>query len=96
MEERKMHGNTRRSKQWQKVHGGCAKRFVLEDDTPVIAFLKHEDGEARLIFFADVSELDCIELDSQKVGELPDLINFLQPADIIEICCCMDRVSEIC
>ena len=90
-----MPGNTQRNKEWQKVQGGVAKRFVLEDDTPVIAFLKDEDGTARLAFHSDVSDLDCIELDSEKLGELPDLIDCLEPADIIEICCYMDRVSEI-
>jgi len=84
------------SKEWVKVQDGFAKRFLLEDHTPVIAFLRDEKEETQLAFYADVADLDCLELHSEKLGGLPDLIDVLQPADIIEICCCMDSESDIC
>ncbi len=79
---------------WQKVQEGLARRFVLEDGTPVVALLKDADEGRQLTFYSDVSDFDRIELEAERVGELPDLIDALRPEDIIEVCCQTERISK--
>lgn len=80
--------------EWEKVHDGLAKRFVLEDGTPVVAFFKDTGEGQRLTFYADVSDFDRVELEAERLGELPDLIDALRPEDIIEICCQTESISR--
>lgn len=79
---------------WQEVQDGLAKRFVLEDGTPVVALLKDAGEGYRLTFFSDVSDFERVELEAERLGELPDLIDALLPEDIIEVCCQTERISR--
>ena len=79
---------------WQRVHAGTAKRIILDDGTPVLAVLKAGAEHMQAVFFSDASDLNRIEFESEKLGTLPDLIDVLHPADIIEICCRMDEEAK--
>ncbi|GAB4332816.1 MAG: hypothetical protein Kow0099_04600 [Candidatus Abyssubacteria bacterium] len=72
---------------WTEACGGLARRIALEDGTPVIAVLRDADGQPQLSFWSDVEEFDRVELESRRLGGLNDLIDVLQPEDLIEVCC---------
>jgi hypothetical protein len=72
---------------WQKAPAGMARRMILEDGTPVVAVLKPAPEGEQASFFSDVPDLDRLEFESERLGSLSDLIDVIQPADIIEICC---------
>lgn len=81
--------------EWQQVEGGCARRFILEDGAPVIAVLRDADDQRHVMFYSNVEDFDRIQLDSEKLGGLSDLIDALQPEDVIEICCRAERTSTV-
>jgi hypothetical protein len=79
---------------WESIQAGLAKRIFLDDGTVAIAVLRSAPGGERAVFFSDVPDMSMLEFESEKLGSLSDLIDVLQPADIIEICCHLKKNSK--
>ena len=78
---------------WQNVRDGLAKQFVLEDGTSVVGFIDPGDGKARIVFHSDTGDIEQVGQESGDLGGLSDMIEQLQPEDIIEICCFLDKTD---
>jgi len=79
---------------WENVQAGLARRLFLEDGTAVIAVLQSAPDGERAVFFSDVPDMNALDFESERLGSLSDLIDVLQPADIIEICCHLEKNSK--
>ena len=71
---------------WEVVRDGLAKYFVLEDGSTVVGVLAEVGGGKKITFYSNSGGLDEIGVGSEKLGGLEDLIEKLEPGDIIEIC----------
>jgi len=79
---------------WQKLQDGMAKRFVLSDGAQVLGVVKASAGEAQIAFFADGDDVAGVAAQSEQLGGFSDFIDNLQPQDVIDICCKMDKTAK--
>lgn len=79
---------------WQNLKDSVAKRVVLEDGISAIAVVKPTPEGSAAVLFSDVEDFDRIELESERLGTIADLIDVLLPQDIIEIYCQMQKNSS--
>ena len=80
--------------EWQELENGVAARLELNDGTQVIGVVWITDGEATVEFFADCADIASVETQSEQLGDLSDLIDDLQPQDVIDICAGIYRKSK--
>ncbi len=79
---------------WQELRDGAGKRFLLDDGAQMIGVITVSDGAAQIAFFADCENIESAEAQSERLGEFSDFIDKLQPQDVIDICCAMDRTAK--
>jgi len=63
-----------------------------EDVLGAFGVVQADGGQA--LFFSDTEDLGLLEFESEKLGTLSDMIDVLQPEDIIDICCRMQKGSK--
>jgi hypothetical protein len=75
-----------RQMDWEVVKNGLAKYFVLEDGSTVVGLLAEVSGIKEITFYTNQGDLNNVGVESEKLGGLGDMIEKLEPGDIIEIC----------
>ena len=71
---------------WEELEDALAGRFTLNNGMQVVGIVWATDEKPYIEFFADTDDLANIEAQSKKLGGLDELIDDLQPQDVIDIC----------